>query len=163
MKTCTKCGLYKKASEFPKDKQKRSGRYSSCKTCVNARVSAFHQSPAGRAYTKEYRQTEVYRAKKKRYYQRPNGKQTAERAWRKAYKDHRDRWYARCYLNQSIRSGKIEPARSKPCTYADQSCSGPMQYHHHLGYARESWYAVIPVCRSHHYRLTNHQLEEASR
>src|SRR3990167_2110518 len=133
MKTCTKCGLYKKASEFPKDKQKRSGRYSSCKTCVNARVSAFHQSPAGRAYTKEYRQTEVYRAKKKRYYQRPNGKQTAERA------------------------------RSKPCTYADQSCSGPMQYHHHLGYARESWYAVIPVCRSHHYRLTNHQLEEASR
>ena len=38
-KKCTQCGHTKPLSEFPKDRQKKDGVYSSCKQCANRRTS----------------------------------------------------------------------------------------------------------------------------
>jgi hypothetical protein len=46
-------------------------------------------------------------------------------------------------ISNAMRSGQLPRPAGQPCV----RCGGPaLIYHHHLGYAREHWYDVVPMC-----------------
>lgn len=52
-------------------------------------------------------------------------------------------------LNYAIRRGKLPKVSTLICT----DCGSPAcHYHHHLGYEKEHWLDVIPLCRGCHRR-----------
>jgi hypothetical protein len=54
---------------------------------------------------------------------------------------------ARNSIAVAVYRGKMKPASDLFCV----QCGNPAQeYHHHLGYEREHWHDVIPVCRECH-------------
>jgi hypothetical protein len=52
-------------------------------------------------------------------------------------------YLARAYVNRQIRDGKLPRASTKPCVRCGKRAR---EYHHHLGYEREHWLDVTPVC-----------------
>jgi ssDNA-binding Zn-finger/Zn-ribbon topoisomerase 1 len=57
--------------------------------------------------------------------------------------DQRTKANARATIKNDIRAGKLPKASIFPCT----DCGGPArEYDHHLGYEREHWRDVQPVC-----------------
>jgi len=89
MIACTKCGVEKPISRFSRDKQKKNGLYSSCKSCVAEYDREYRQRPGIKRrtaeYMKEYNQRPERREKKlkysKEYYQK-NKERKAEYAKR---------------------------------------------------------------------------------
>ena len=61
--------------------------------------------------------------------------------------DKRRKYAAVNKVNCTIRDGKMPPARDLPCAHCGSQAA---QYHHHLGYEREHWLDVIPLCQDCH-------------
>ena len=79
-KTCTKCGETKDIDEFYRDRRKRIGRRSRCKSCCADYQRAYEQTERGRAVRKVYAQSEARRAWKKAYNRSEKAKEM-QRAW----------------------------------------------------------------------------------
>lgn len=72
MKKCTKCGIEKSFTDFPKDKSRKDGHYSYCKSCNSRNAKSYYEGRKGEIliYQKEYRaKNEAYikEYKAKRY------------------------------------------------------------------------------------------------
>lgn len=66
MKTCSKCKTEKDEAEFTKDKSKKDGLCSSCKSCVRE----YQQTDSHKEYWKEHQHTDAYKEYKRAYYLR---------------------------------------------------------------------------------------------
>ena len=85
MIVCTKCGIEKPSSEFSRDKQKKNGLYSCCKSCKAKYDKIYRKRPEVRErtakYMKEYNQRPGSKKKKIEYqkkYCKKNKKRIAE-------------------------------------------------------------------------------------
>ncbi len=96
---------------------------------------------ASRIYQQDHK--EQIAPQKKQWEQSPAGK-TSQKEWEKKNPEQRK---AQIALTNAIGSGKIKPAKMFNCTYCSKKAE---QYHHHLGYAPEHWFDVIPLCRDCH-------------
>jgi hypothetical protein len=73
MKLCRKCGIIKLKNEFNKDKFKRDGYYTMCKSCKrNYRIS-----PKYRERERELEKTQPYKERQRRFYSTAKGKSYA--------------------------------------------------------------------------------------
>lgn len=122
MKHCTKCGEEKELAEFYKNRNKRDGYSSECKNCS----LAYRQTERGKAMHKHHRQTEKYKATRKRY-----------------LICHPEYKKARNVISNAIAAGKLPLPNTMQCHYGNHQAE---QYHHYLGYAPEHRLDVIPVC-----------------
>lgn len=94
MKTCTKCGIEKERGEFSKDKSKKDGLYSLCKTCGKAYYEANKEKVAERG--RIYHETNKDRiAERGRIYREANKDRIAERmkSYNEANKDKRKAYH----------------------------------------------------------------------
>lgn len=118
-KFCTRCSAWKPISEFNKNRTRRDGLCDQCRECWRA----YLQSPEGKAYGKEYRQTHKSEAAEyrrihknktaeydKKYRQSPTGKIVRARAINKYRKTFRGHLYwifnsgmmQRCYNSNGV-------------------------------------------------------------
>ncbi len=122
--SCKSCGLRKYEAEFYRAANAKSGRFSSCKDCVKARVT--ERRAENIEYVREYdrargllpHRKEAVTARAHRY----KGKYPASK-WRGR---NPEKWAAHLKVNNAIRSGKL--ARQSHCS----KCGSPynVQAHH---------------------------------
>jgi hypothetical protein len=133
MKRCTKCGVTKPIAEFYRCK--RDGLYPSCKVCARL---ASKKSYASGGRERKKRPTEEQR---KRARQSEKGKARRRRAKAKARGTNKHN--ARKAISDRVYRGTMAKATTLEC----RECGKPAaQYHHHLGYEREHWLDVVPLC-----------------
>lgn len=125
-KSCSKCKQIKPLSEFGKDRRKKNGLRSRCKSCQKA-----------------YRQTDKGKAGKKAYQQSERGKAVNRKIIAKRNARNPNYVKAKNAVMIAIRAGRLPRADCFLCYY----CQKPaQQYHHWHGYEPECWLDVIPVC-----------------
>ena len=173
-KRCSHCKRIKPLDEYYKDKSTPDGLYYSCKKCHNERTKSYAQTPKGRKnackgsskYRKKNRPkiNEYQRKYYHKYKQTPEGKETYNRysktekgienshRQRKRYrKQYPDKFKAHQAMRNAVRSGKMPQANTQKCTCEKQAYG----YHHYLGYAKEHWFDVIPLCFRCHFIVHN--------
>ncbi len=123
-KRCLKCKKYKQLSEFYISC--KSGLQSYCKSCCKISSANYQKTEKGIRTNKLYAQTAERKAVKKRFRTRNQNQIKAQNA-----------------VNHAIQACKMSRPDSLICHHCPTRAK---EYHHHLGYAPEHWYDVIPVC-----------------
>ena len=165
-KVCTKCGKRKFYSDFYKSKTGKGGRGAACKDCHKEQIRAYNQTEKGKALKKKrnekYQKTEKGNSVKKKSYAKwsksEKGKELRKKShlkWSNSEKGKttrskyskkptvRQKIYARASVYRSVKRGDIPQASTLQCDH----CPNPAeQYHHYLGYKRENWLDVMPLC-----------------
>ncbi len=168
-KRCTKCKRIKQHSEFQKDKTKKDGLQSYCKSCQKdydpsekgkAVRRCYARTKEGKAAhsrgSKKYQKTDkgkaVYHKAIKKYQKTDKGKVT-QRARAKHFSDRHPNYVkARNAVKIIIRNGQLPRPDTLRCHYCPTQAK---QYHHYQGYEPEHWLDVVPVCMKCH---TNRRL-----
>ena len=118
----------------------------------------YQQSAKGKvAYkkaTKKYQQSEkgkmVHQRSYKKFMATERGKICRRNCAKRYYEHNKDKHKAKGRIRYAIIKGVILPARYYKCS----ECKKQAQYyHHHLGYAPEHWFDVVPVCFKCHFKL----------
>lgn len=159
MKKCTLCKKEKPESDFYIRRSRgKVGYHSRCKECFKADQKDYHHNRGGKEVQKKYRQTEAgqstFEQAKARYEKSEKGKSTRNSYQQTIIGKRRKRRQltseqkaiqrkARNFLNGAIRYGRKRPAREFKCDNCGQKAR---EYHHYLGYEREHWLDVIPLC-----------------
>ena len=168
-KICTNCKKTLPISEFGKHSASRNGLNPCCKCCVRERGKQQYRN-----MTKEEKES---RSKKAKQYVIENAEKraTAQKQYYLAHKNkilnyvkewaqsnpdktytyvkrsrtkHSNETKARTAVGNAVRRGKISPASSFIC-----ACCGmkpAAEYHHHLGYEKQHWLDVTPLCNDCH-------------
>lgn len=61
----------------------------------------------------------------------------------------------RCPIPQEVRDKLGDDPFMKKCCVADKTCSGRIEWNHHLQFAgkrQNEWWGILPMCSSHHRR-----------
>jgi len=144
-KECKGCGEIKPLTEFGAMPRGLGGKRSKCKKCISV-------------YNSQYSKTRIitdddFRAKKNALsaeWARNNPEKRSIVALRRNKKEMEncpEKVRARGLVNQRVRFGRMPRASSISCC----ECGEPARhYHHHLGYAFEHRYDVLPVCAKCH-------------
>lgn len=142
-KRCSKCKEIKSISEFHKSKREYDGLQGWCKLCFKS----YQQSPKGKEIQRKFRQSPAAKVIRKRYRQSEKGKVNRRINTRKHAISFPERIKAQYTVNNAIKVGRLPHADTLQCYY----CPAKAQlYHHHLGYEKEHWLDVVPVCRKCH-------------
>lgn len=102
-----------------------------------------------REHHKRHRQTELGQASQKRYESSAKGLAAKERYRQKLKSLKPEVIKAHSAVHNGVRDGKMPHASTLSCHH----CGRPaVEYHHHLGYDREHWLDVIPLCKPCHHK-----------
>lgn len=172
-KVCSRCHQTLPVSAFGSRKANRDGLMGYCRECYNAGLRAYRQTPAGRSVAKRanrkhtatpqfkanrrirertrYKTDPEYRAKIlaacREYSKTEAGRQTRSRASVAYRQQHPERVLARSMVNRAILAGRLVTPKGGQCFV----CSGVAEeYHHILGYDRQHWFDVLPICKGCH-------------
>jgi hypothetical protein len=85
--------------------------------------------------------------RQKRYSQTERGKEVRRQAAARMRAKYPERDKARKRISQLVADGRLPPARDLACKKCGSNAS---EYHHHLGYDKEHWFDVIPLCHDCH-------------
>jgi len=135
MKTCSKCKQAKQLSEFNKDRNRKDGVRSYCKSCQRSYCQSDKGKVAHHKGQRKYRKTEKGKASDKCFATRyPN------------------RIKAKWAVNHAISAGKMQKASFFKCKY----CPIQAQQYHHPNYTPEHQLNVVPVCKNCHSKIHQH-------
>ena len=170
-KYCSKCKKIKLISEFYKNLSRKDNLSNWCKSCNLANDRKYRQtekgklvhrqallkyfhSEKGKAYQKQYCQSETYkkarylynRSKKrkivyKRYEQSKKGKESHRQNATNYRSRHPEIIRAHSAVARAIKAGILPYPNSLIC-----SCGEIAQHYHHPSYVPEHWLDVVPVC-----------------
>lgn len=147
-KKCTMCSSKKPKSDFYRNRSRPDGYGSQCKTCA----ARYSQSSAGKAAVRRYSKSEAGRRARKQRRQTSEGKARLSARHARYRKRHPNRRKAREAVHYAIRIGQLQLVSVQTCA----DCPNPATAHHHyLGYEKQHWLDVIPLCRNCH--RTRHQ------
>lgn len=146
LKVCSKCLQPKELTEFNRDARQKDGHRPDCKQCRREKQAQYRNQPDFK---------ERNRINGLEFRRRDRAKPVEERSFRKHSATTRNEWRHRnpgsasahnaVYL--AVQEGTIRPVTDFFCVH----CGQPAQeYHHHLGYERQNWLNVEPVCQSCH-------------
>ena len=167
-KRCCTCKTTKPVFEFYKNRSTKDGFQTACKSCqtltdkTESRIIARRRyrkrykktakgkeaekrerkSQARKDYRKQYKRSDIGKAASKRYRESVCGKATARQSSRKQAALYPEKIKARNAINNAVNGGRFPTATQFICSCGEQA----KQYHHHLGYAKEHWFDVVPVC-----------------
>lgn len=146
-KTCSKCKKVKANSEFYPRKNSMHGTRSECKTCwCKAAAECQKKNRAGHnAACRRYRQThkEQGLAYQKRHNQTEHRKVALRGYAAKQHRKHPERTKANNAVNHAVTRGDLPRAKSLGCAKCPKQAK---HYHHYLGYEKEHWLDVLPLC-----------------
>lgn len=168
MKICNKCKIAKPTSKFYVKKDTKDGFSYSCKKChqafmrerrkknpekvctINIKSYYKHREKALEIHRK-YRHTERGKAAmekgRKKYFQTEKGKETAKRGSKKWREKNKIKSKAFDKVIISVRKGIIPPIKTCECAHCGNQAK---HYHHYIGYEKEHWLDIIPLCRKCH-------------
>ena len=142
LKRCSKCGEEKPLDQYAKDKSRKDNAYPQCKACVNARVTKWKSTDAGKTAVKRYEQSE-------------KGKATRKRGMAVHLNDAKNqiKRRARRAVAWAIKKGEMAPPSACQCN--DCRNAPAVELHHH-SYEPIHWLDVVPLCKACHvYRHAN--------
>jgi hypothetical protein len=125
-KQCVKCKQIKEFINFNKNKTTPDGFAYYCKCCLRV----YRKSPLFYPRQIKYRRTE-------------KGKITRNQNARNYRKKNSQKIKARNAVNYEIKQKRLKHPTDFKCMYCPDNAK---EYHHHLGYAKENWLDVVPVC-----------------
>lgn len=140
-KICSKCKIKQSLDAFFRNRTRAYGRSSYCKKCSMVCQRAYRKTEKGRKLQRK--DTNKYHASEK-------GRETAKirSAKYKLVRAFYLRTKARTAVGHAVRAGKLPSIDTRRC----EKCGGQAHhYHHHLGYEKEHWLSVVPVCAICHY------------
>ncbi len=139
-KICPKCKTKKSLDDFFRNRSNASGRVSYCKKCARICQIAYHKTIRGR---------ELLRKRANKYHTSEKGRKTSRIGMARYRRTRRfdPAFYlvvkAREAVAYAVRTGKLPSISTRRC----KECGEQAQhYHHHLGYEKEDWLEVIPIC-----------------
>lgn len=156
-KVCRKCFKRKLIIRFQKDKRARDGYVSPCTACNNERNRKWSHTQRGRESKrnalKKYRHTQWGRKKtsewRKEWFKTKKGKAFKKRLHQRYKALNPEKFRARAVINKAIVKKRIPAPSSLSC----KKCHNQAEhYHHHMGYSKQYWLDVIPLCRPCHRR-----------
>lgn len=155
---CSKCNEVKPHDGFPPCKTSSTGRHAWCHACKAALENdKYHNDPEAYAKHKEYERSAAGRAVQKKSREQPKTKEYRRKYQReygpKRYSDpvNRVKHQARMAVRHAVQSGKLTKALSCQCGGKyDTVCNGPIEAHHHKGYAPEHWLDVEWLAKNCH-------------
>ncbi len=131
-KRCCTCKETKLLDNFHRCRTLPDGLQRRCKECVKRTVHGYNTTDQGR---------EKRRLARRAWLATPLGKERAREAEKK--RKATPEYKAKNTIHSLVRSGRMPRVRSLPCLHCGKPATG---YHHHLGYEREHWKHVIPLC-----------------
>ncbi len=131
-KRCCTCKKMKPHDAFHRCRALPDGLQRRCRECVKITVRGYSSTEEGRAKRRAWRRA---------WLATPLGKQRAREDQKK--RNRTPQYKAKERVHDLTRRGKIPRASSLPCLHCSKPATG---YHHHLGYEREHWEHVIPLC-----------------
>lgn len=143
-RTCTGCSTLKSVDAFATTTRKTpDGRVSKCRECISVLKRAYYIKSIERIRERQRKFDSLpHRVVAHRTYRTSSaGKETAERARRKAIQKHPEKFRARAAAAHAARTGKIEKL---PC----RECGSLKVEAHHPDYSRPL--EVIWLCQRHH-------------
>lgn len=139
-KICNKCKQLKFLNNFGREKKSFDGRRSICKDCRAEYQREYYHSGNGKSVNERYFLSEKGRVAKregqKRYKKRYPKKVKAGKA-----------------VEYAIRQGHL--LHPSDCLCAICSSRNAEHYHHYMGYEKDHWLDVMPVCISCHNDIHN--------
>ena len=161
-KRCSKCKEIKPVTEFFKNRTTKDGFQYQCKTCfkiykqsdkgkIANRKSAkkIYQTEKGKAYKKQYDQSEIGIAIRKRASNKHSKTDKCKKRHRKYCLKNPEKRHAKNAANSAVLSGKLPRPDTLKCHY----CPVQAEHYHHPSYKPEHWLDVIPVCVPCHYKI----------
>jgi len=150
IKRCFHCKQIKPISEFYKSRNRKDGHSTFCKMCGIKRAKNFRESKIGQLYIRNYHLSERNRLLQKKYRLSEKGKSSNSKSVEKQRRNFPEKRNASIAVMHAISAGKIVPANKNTCAYCFRQAK---HYHHYLGYAKEHWLDVIPLCCFCHNKL----------
>ena len=139
---CIHQGQPQPIENFSRNSGRADGRSGWCKSCMCSATTRWYATPSGKLSLKKHKHTEKGIAARKRYEQSQHFRDK-RRDRRQNDILYRQRLQARSAVNHAIRDGKLPEPESLFCIECNIAAS---QYHHHLGYDKEHWLDVVPMC-----------------
>lgn len=138
-KPCSRCKQALPTSAYFRDcSNKKDALRSQCKICSKQ----YRQSPQGKRVSRRYARSQKRKAVACKHNQTTKGRATQHRHYIRYHARYPEKYKSRQAVKNAIAKGILPRAKYCLCT-----CGKPAQeYHHHLGYAREYWLAVVPIC-----------------
>lgn len=145
-KRCPKCKQVKPLSEFFKRRNRPCGYQGYCKKCKCACQSKYQKTDYYKEYLKKYRRTEKQIA----YANLPRVRDITKKAHRNYCKNHPERILAKQEVRRAVHYGLLIKVKYKICCVCGNTAEA---YHHYLGYAKEHWLDVVPICNTCHKKV----------
>jgi hypothetical protein len=152
---CERVGQLLPLSEFYRNSKNSDKHDGQCKVCRNAHVKQWQQTDKGRDshkianrrynISRNGRQTKETR--KKRYNNSLIGKQYNKEKGKRYRESNRAIINAHAAVYKAVRAGRLEPIETLSCIFCKKQAK---EYHHYLGYERENYLNVIPLCKKCH-------------
>jgi len=164
-KVCTKCNTLKPLTEFGKHSITKDGLSHDCKACIKKRSKRYYENNKERCDANSKIWTENNKEKvkniKRQHYER-NRELILDRVkkWQQDNKDrtyvntknsrerHKDHYKARNAVSCAVRKGDFPNVKNILC--ANCKTKKAVHYHHYLGYSKNHYLDVIPLCQDCH-------------
>jgi len=156
-KRCTQCGKVKPLTEFYRQASSKDGHKQECKLCSLARVREYgktdkareakrryRQSRQGQQTEREYRQSQARKDAVYRYRSSARGKKQMRQRCLHVRRNNSLAYKAHYSIHNAICRGQFPSPKALGCLCCDKDAQ---VYHHHMGYAQEHWFDVLPLCR----------------
>jgi hypothetical protein len=105
------------------------------------------------AKTRQANKTEHRKAIVRKYQHSPKGRRMSRLRMRRYRAKATEQWLAqtaaRKAVNHAVEYGRIPPVQAQQCVDCEKQAE---HYHHRLGYEREHWLDVVPLCAECHKR-----------
>jgi hypothetical protein len=152
LKSCSKCGQPKTLDEFNKDKLQKDGHRPDCKECRKKQQSEYRNRPSVYTTRAEYRKEH---AENNRSYAKMSYKKNGRTRSIEGDRVRRNQWRhnnplatnAHDAVQRAVQDGRLPAASNQICHKCHAQAD---EYHHYLGYQKDVWLNVIPLCRSCH-------------
>ena len=135
LRKCYSCKVEKDITKFVSDKSHSLGHKYLCLSCNSGKFIEYYL-----LHRKKLNE------ERKKYSKTEKGKDVINRASKKAYKNHTQKWIARAKLRYAVKIGKVTKLS---CWCGNPKTDG----HHHKGYTSEHELDVLWLCRPHHMEL----------
>ena len=146
-KMCRTCGARKDLDNFYVDRKAKDGHRPYCSECELASRKAYYKTHDGQTARRRNNHKPLSKALRLRWEQSDAGKAIRKRYAQERYASEPEKKKAVVAVYRAIQQGKLPHTSTLPCKLCDEQA---VNYHHHKGYARKDWLAVIPLCRTCH-------------
>lgn len=146
-KVCTTCRISHPTTNFFRNRSKKDGLSSLCKSCSTKLIRQWRTTPEGMESVCRHNRKPRDKSIQERWRKTPAGRAYRITVQQKYRARNKDKSNARDAVNAEVKHNRLPRAKTLPCV----RCGKPArEYHHHQGYTPQHRLHVVAVCRSCH-------------